>query len=394
VVLGAAGFAAALGLLLRLLLRSLPVLAALVAAVAGGALVLPHLLARPHVLALPLLVGWCGALIAARDRARGPPWPLLPVMAVWANLHGSFMFGLALAGFLGVEAVLWPGPGRSRASAVRRWGGFALAAVVMALLTPNEVAGLVQPLLLTAMPALQAGFIEWRPADLAAFPALELWLLALIALGGAGTLRLPPARLVLLLGLVHMALAHVRHADLLGLVGPLAIAAALGRSPFVAALATAPSPLFRRAAILARPAPLPAWGVALIAAAVIALPAVVDPPARDGDPATPAAALVAARGLALTGPVFNSEAYGGYLVFAGVPVFIDGRVELYGNDFLARYLAAERGDRAALDAILADYRIAWTLLAAGTPAIAVLDRLPGWRRAYSDDQAVIHTRSD
>ena len=93
-------------------------------------------------------------------------------------------------------------------------------------------------------------------------------------------------------------------------------------------------------------------------------------------------------------PVFNSEAFGGYLVFRGVPVFIDGRVEMYGNDFLAAYLAAERGDAAALAALLIRYHIGWTLLQAQSPAVAALDRLPGWRRAYADDQAVIHVPVD
>jgi len=197
----------------------LPPLPAVIATLAGAMLVLPHLLARPHVLALPALVAWCGALLAARDDARGPPWVLLPVMALWANLHGSFMFGLALAGFLAAEAMLRPAPGQSRSGEARRWGAFVTAACVAALLTPNGLAGLIQPLRLLFMPALQSGFVEWAPADLAKFPALEAWLLGAIALGFALRTRLPWTRLLLLLGLFHMALAHVRHADLVARPG-------------------------------------------------------------------------------------------------------------------------------------------------------------------------------
>ncbi|MBV8777589.1 MAG: hypothetical protein JO258_10380 [Alphaproteobacteria bacterium] len=131
---------------------------------------------------------------------------------------------------------------------------------------------------------------------------------------------------------------------------------------------------------------------ALLAAALLAAPVALRPVDRAGDPVTPQAALDAAHRRGLTGPVFNSEAFGGYLVFAGVPVFIDGRIELYGNGFLAAYLAAERGDPGALAALLGDYRIGWTLLQAQAPAVAALDRLPGWRRAYADAQAVVHVR--
>ena len=394
VVLTAGCFALAAGLLVRFLLRRLPPLPALVAAAAGAMLVLPHLLARPHVLALPALVAWCGALLAARDDERGPPWTVLPVMALWANLHGSFMFGLALAWYLAAEAVLRTAAGASRGVEARRWGGFAVAAIAASLIDPNGISALIQPIRLVFMPALQAGFIEWAPADLTRFPALELWLGGAIALGFALRVRLPWTRLLLLLGLFHLALAHVRHADLLGLVGPLAVAPALG--PALAALmeTAAASPLSRAAAALAGPAPGRARLSAVILAAAVSLPAVLHPPDRAGDAVTPQAALAAARRLDLTGPVLNSEAFGGYLVFSGVPVFIDGRIEMYGNDLLAADIAAEVGDVAALVALLDRYHIAWTLLRAGSPAAAALDRLPGWRRAYADRQAVIDVRAE
>jgi hypothetical protein len=360
-----------------LLLRRLPPLPAAIAALAGAMLVLPHLLARPHVLALPALVAWCGTLIASRDDERGPPWRLLPVMVLWANLHGSFMFGLALAGFLAAEAVLRPAPGHPRLAEVKRWGFFLTAAFAAALCNPNGVSALLQPLRLIAMPALQTGFVEWAPANLAQFPALEAWLLGTVALGFLLHVRLPWTRLALLLGLFYIALAHVRHADLLGLVAPLAVAAALGPALFQLMRPAAASPISRAAFALA-------LGLAA------GLPALLHPPARDGDAVTPRAALAVAQHLGLTGPVFNSEAYGGYLVFSGVAVFIDGRIEMYGNDFLAAYIAAEQGDPAALAALLDRYRIGWTLLQAQSPAIAALDHMPGWRRAYADGQTVIH----
>ena len=96
--------------------------------------------------------------------------------------------------------------------------------------------------------------------------------------------------------------------------------------------------------------------------------------------------------MGLKGPVFNSEGFGGYLIFSGVPTFIDGRAELYGNDFLGRYLAAEAGNRETLAAMLHEYEVEWTLLAPQQGAVHCLDSLPGWRRIYSDRRAVIHIR--
>ena len=52
----------------------------------------------------------------------------------------------------------------------------------------------------------------------------------------------------------------------------------------------------------------------------------------------------------------------------------------------------ELASSGSLPAMLDKYRITWTLLRAGTPAIALLDRMPGWRRVYADDTAVVHAR--
>lgn len=394
IVATAACFGAAVGLLCWFLGRRIGPLPAALAALAGAVLVLPHLLARPHVFALPLMVLWCGGVLTARDERRRPRWALLWAMLLWANLHGSFLFGIALAGYLGGEAVLVARGRRERAAVARQWAVFVLAAAAVSLVNPNGLTALIEPFRLMAMPALQTGFVEWQPADLVRFPALAGWLVCGAALVMAGWRSLPWTRLLLLLALGYMALAHVRHADLLGLLGPLAIAAPL--APRLAAWLrpAAASPLLRAVAQLARPARHAGLLTAVVLGAALSIPVLLRPIDRAGDAVTPQAALAAARGLHLAGSVFNSEAFGGYLIFSGVPTFIDGRVELYGNDFLAAYLAAERGDAVVLAALLDRYHIAWSLVQAQAPVAAALDRLPGWRRVYADDRAVVHTRRD
>ena len=99
--------------------------------------------------------------------------------------------------------------------------------------------------------------------------------------------------------------------------------------------------------------------------------------------------------LKLYGPkrVFNDYDLGGYLVFAGVPTFIDGRTELFGGDFTARaYRAATLADLNDFVALLDEYKIDATLLEPSVPAVALLDRLPGWKRLYADETAVVHMR--
>jgi hypothetical protein len=385
-------FGASMAALTRILLRHAEPLSTLVVVAAVAMLVQSHLLARAHTLAFPLLVIWSASLFAARDCGRGPPFWLLPLMTLWANLHGGFMFGLALAGYVGGEALIWPGPGVDRWREARRWGGFLLLAVIASLVTPHPFAGFIQPFRLLAMPVMQSTFVEWLAPDFQDFQALELWLLGTMFVGLLAGIRLPLPRVLLLLALFHLALQHVRHADLVGFVGPLAVAAALG--PQIAAMvrSTPPSALAAAAARLAAPSGVPALVLAVAIVLGLGAATLARPVDRD-DPLTPAAALAAAGRMGLTGPVFNSEALGGYLVFRGVRTFIDGRIEMYGDPFLARYLAASRGDEHALREVLDQYQIAWTLLMPNEGAVAVLDRLPGWRRAYADKYAVIHVRT-
>ena len=195
-------------------------------------------------------------------------------------------------------------------------------------------------------------------------------------------------RALLLLLLLHMSLQHARFGEELGFCAPLLAAAAL--APQLAAGSV--GALDRVMAALARPAR--AGGIALAGALVLAISFFL---LRSGDvhPAsdfTPAGALAAVRAGHVEGPVFNDYNFGGYLIFSGVAPFIDGRAELYGNAFLKRYAEATLPMPDKLPQLLAEYGVAWTLLPPNRPAVVLLDHLPGWRRLYADEIAVVHVR--
>ena len=393
VLLTALCFAGALALLTRALLRHWEPFSALIVVGLSGALLLPHLLARPHALVLPVLVAWCARLVAARDDRRAPPLVVLPLMTLWANLHGSFMVGLALAGFLAAEAA-WAAPtAQQRRTSLRQWGVFVALGIVAALLTPNGIDGLLLPFRLLDMPTLQQSFGEWLSPNFQSFDPLEPWLLGTLFAAFALGLRLPIPRLLLLLALIHLALAHARHADLVALIAPLVVSAALGPQ-LAARIRSAPSsPLSARVAALAAPAGPSGAALTLAIAALAGALTLLRPIERPDGPETAGAALAAADKLGLSGPVLNSESFGGYLIFRGVPTFIDGRIEMYGDTFLRRYLAVERGMQPALSDALKQYGITWTLLHPQDGAVVALDHLAGWRRAYTGADAVIHIRT-
>ena len=153
--------AGALALLLRVLLRFLAPVHALIAVVLTWALALTHALARPHILTLPILVLWVAALVSARSEERAPSLWLALLITLWANLHSSYMLGLVLAALLAGEAVLLAPDWGARLRAMRGWAVFGGASAAAALITPFGIHGLIQPFELTQMSYSSAVLVEW-----------------------------------------------------------------------------------------------------------------------------------------------------------------------------------------------------------------------------------------
>jgi hypothetical protein len=382
--------AIALAMLLRELLRELEPAHALIATGLAYLLALPHLLARPHIFTLPILVAWVAALVRARSAERAPSTWLALLMTLWANLHGGYIVGLGLAALLGGEAVLlakgWP----ARLRAGRGWALFGGLSVIAALITPFGVDGLLLPLRMSQMNVALTHLVEWRSPDFHTFQPIELWIMVVLFAAFSAGWRLPPIRTLLVLLLLHMSLQHARFGETLGFCAPLLVAA--GLAPQLAGGSV--GRLDRMMAALARPAR--AGGVVLAGALLLAISFVLyrGGVVRQASDFTPAAALEAVRAGHVQGPVFNDYNFGGYLIFAGIEPFIDGRAELYGDAFIKRYAEAilPTGDK--LPQLLAEYGVTWTLITPGSAAAAVIDNLPGWRRLYADDIAVVYVRDD
>lgn len=395
VVAAALSFAGTLAYLNRFLLARLEPLHALVLTGFAASLLTAHLLARPHIFVWPLLAIWVGALVEAGERERNPPWWLLPLMAIWANLHGSFTLGLALAAVLALEAILSL-PAGTRRIAAAYWASFVTLAIAATLITPWGWHGLLYPFQVMNMQYALDWIIEWQSPDFHTTQPLELWLLLIVGLACIGRLRLPWLRLLLLLGLVHLALKHQRHGTVLALVTPFLIATPLARCWQVGNNPSSNADILDRIFLaLAAPARRTTRLATLLLAALligVVLHSARFAPAADK---TPQAALQAALAAQARGPVLNSYGFGGYLIYAGIPVFIDGRADMYGDQLLQRqFEALNLRNSDDLPKLLADYRIGWTLLEPNTPAVALLDRLASWRRIYSDEVAVVHVRDE
>jgi hypothetical protein len=394
VALTALAFAATIALLTRALLRWLEPIYALMFAGLAVFMTAGHALARPHMLAMPLMMLWTIELVRASEAGRAPRLWLLPVMTLWANLHGGFTLGIGLAFAFALEALL-AARQQQRVAAARSWGIFLALAVASSLVTPHGTQGLWFTWQIMFEDNYALGIIsEWQSPNFHIFQPLEVWLLAGLALVMYQGLRLPAIRLLLLLGLLHLSLKHNRNIELLGLLAPLILA-----SPFAAQWRQRQQTgqQLESADRILRKLAQPAGRGAILVSLVVILAAPLwmsrSRPFTVSEATTPALAVQAVQKAGIKGPVLNGYPFGGYLIYAGIPPFIDSRSDMYRDVFLKSYVDAI-GLRTSdgLQDLLAKYEIKWTLLETGSTAVAFLDQLPGWRRLYADKTAVVHVR--
>ncbi|HPD41825.1 MAG TPA: hypothetical protein PLD43_09730, partial [Anaerolineae bacterium] len=86
--------------------------------------------------------------------------------------------------------------------------------------------------------------------------------------------------------------------------------------------------------------------------------------------------------------VFNTYNWGGYLIWEGLPVFIDGRADVYGDAFMLEYLTTYHltpNWRRPLD----KYKVDCVLIESRSPLATLLLEAPEWDQAYQDDVATL-----
>ena len=338
--------------------------------VAMDLVLIPMMLARPHVLTWPLLALWTWLMMRAREKDRSPPLAAALLMTLWANLHGGFVFGFLVAGAFGLEALI-AGPDRMRV--VRQWGLFGLACALAACVNGNGIAGVVHPLHFTNLEMLP--FIdEWKPSSPKVTPAFFIVLALVIGLVAWKRPRLHPVRWALLAALLGLALLQVRHQTTLAIVAAMLLppgfagrarAGKLDRTVIAVAVAAAAMLVAVRALLPIHPAESEANPWKMIAA--------IPPDLRSQ-------------------PVLNGYSMGGPLILSGIRPYIDGRGDMYGDALVLGFVRISNADPGAFDAAVRRWNIRWAMLPARSERlIALLDRA-GWKRIYKDKVGVIYVR--
>jgi hypothetical protein len=354
---------------------------------------------RPQMLSFFLSAAVLYLLHLYKRRGIDRLW-LLPVMVgLWGNLHAGFSIAfIFLGGFTAGEVLnnLF----RPTAEHVIPWRGIRRLVLVTAVsaaalvVNPYGLHMLAVPFQTISIGALQNFIQEWNSPnfhDRSTWPFIFL-LLGLLGAAGGSRKRLDWTDFLLASGTAFMGLLAGRNIAVFAVAATPVLAdhldALLSERGWVIQPARRVTP--RMGVLNAVLAALIVLGAAAKVLLVLDadtvreaqetyLPVKVAEYLRDEDPA---------------GPMFNSYNWGGYLMFMlpDEPVFVDGRTDLYGDEFLTNtYLRTAIGGDGWRET-LNRYGIRLVVVEAGSGLARQLRDEPGWSLDYEDAMAAVFTR--
>jgi hypothetical protein len=400
-ILAAASSAAIVGIVCFYLLQHLRFSVAIWCAVLTGAAMGPHFTARPHVFSYVLLAIWMISLLDAYDDEKYDLPPLLtlaPLIILWANIHGSFTYALTLL-YIFSACSLYHNFIKRDYAKCRRVLFTTMAATACAAITPYGIKPAFMTTTLVSMKFASGYINELRSPNFHASIFILIYFVAIFLTIAALGIRLGAARLIAFGLAAATGLRYMRALFMFFLLAPIILARPAARCfPPLAPQSSGADSFDSKAAPNAPLGLLQKYATAVLVSCVaIAVLATASVWRRDdvAPPKTiaPEAAIDFVKRANITGHVFNSQQFGGYLIWSGIPVFIDGRLEVYGDAFERKYAQThDLTDVGKAYAVLDEYNIAWAILSPHEPLASELARNAAWEKAYVDADAVVFVR--
>ena len=361
---------------------------------------LPNIGVRPRVFTI-LFASIYLALLGrfARGVRERWIWLLIPIMALWANLHGGFFIGLALVGITAVGMIVdyWAGvleEAEGFRSRLRQLAIVFVGCVLAVLVNPFGVKLYTTPLAVLRSPIFQDLVIDWLSPNFHLSEARPLILLIVLTIAAlALSPRRPkPSEVLLFLATLYATLKTQRNAVVFSLVAaPLFAnyfqiwfdATRFGqrfgviredRNPRLALLFT-----------VVLLSPLILFGIKLKTK-------VYSTPTQQSL-RVPVNAVEYLKQNGITGNTFTAPNVWGAYVFWAAPqnrVYIDGR-DVYPDTFVKEFVDILFG-RADWRPIFDQRGVQIVLIEPRTLLARQLSEAPGWERIYEDDMSVIFKR--
>ena len=378
-----------------------PYLAIFVTALAGASS-LTAMGVRPQLLNVFMLSLFAYLFEKIKKRRRDSRWLFLfpPLAWLWANLHGGFLVGIAFLTVVttgeALQQAFFPQKARGlKGPGVKRLAQITGISLLLTLINPNGYLLWLHPFLHLKSPLMQARIVEWFSPD---FHNPIFWPFALMmAVGFLGWIfskrRREVTEILLFLGTAWWGLSSVRHIPLFAVLNAPMISRHLLSSFKKTSLHSwlnqrEPKIRFTPAQIFFH------WflaGSVLWASARWAMDTLKNNEA-DIRKQYPAAAVdfLQREGWARKRG-FNEYHWGGYLIWRGLPVFADGRADVYGDRFLSEYfktLDLKPDWKKALD----QFKVEYVLIEPAHRLSILLLETREWKEAYGDDVAKVFVR--
>jgi hypothetical protein len=362
--------------------------------------ILPNVGVRPRIFTLLLSSVYLALLGRYVRRGQGREiWWLVPLMVLWVNLHGGFLMGLVLIGLtiVGIPLDAWSNREKLSSSLPQLKTLFMVlvACMLAACLNPHGIWIYKFPFEIFLSPIQQQTVNDWLSPNFHQSEAVPLFMLIL---GTIAAFALSPKRpklseVILFLATLYMTLKSQRHVAILALVAVPLMADYLqnwitARSDGKLFGPVAPNGGNRRATIVTVLFLLP-----LVVFAWKLKTTVFEAPAQVAIDAPVKAVEYMQQNRIVGKTLTDPNIWGGYLIWKmpSNPVYIDGRIDMYGDEFVKEYLYITLGYidwREPLDR----YGVQIAIVAPKSVLATGMRNAPNWQQVYQDELAVVFTR--
>ncbi|HXD91378.1 MAG TPA: hypothetical protein VNU00_10005 [Candidatus Binataceae bacterium] len=359
--------------------------------------VMPQMQFRPQLFTFALFAALLALLARHAHRGVARLWLIIPMMALWANLHGGFIAGLGVLGVYtavtGARALFL----RNSLVPAVRLGLLTLAALLATLLTPYGVDTWIAVLHALRNPVTRTAINDWQPLLFHLARQWHQW-----PLGASYYLC---ALLLMATTLIAFALApNFDDLPLMAVAVLMIVAAftAVRNMPLAVMACLLPAARHLSLALMRGAEPrnreerssTNQFVVAIAAAFLIFYSGACSPRLETEQP-YPARAVSFMQAHGLRGNILGDFGWGEYLIWHAPEskVFIDGRYDTVFADKTIRDYVKLYFDLPGADRAISDYAHDFILLPPAAPIVRKLSTTPGWQLVYRDEAAVLFARS-
>lgn len=354
---------------------------------------------RPQMLSFFLSTVILYLLYLHKREKKDHLWWIPPIMCLWGNLHAGFSIGfIFLFGSIGGEVL--GNIFNPKGEHVVGWAGIrkmflvTVVSIVALVINPYGLQMLAVPFQTIGIGALQNFIQEWNSPN---FHERQTWpfiflLLGLLGAVGASKKRLDWTDFVLSAGTAFMGLLAGRNIAVFAVVATPVLTHYLNDA--LSERGWVVNPVKRVTPRMARLNAVLVGVIVLVSLAKVLLVLDTKTVSEAQVEFLPVKVSEYLKQNQPPGPMFNSYNWGGYFIYMlpETPVFVDGRTDLYGDDFLSNdYLKTAVGAPGWQDT-LNRYGINMVVMEADSGLARSLRTEPGWKLGYEDKQAVVFTR--